>query len=95
MKEYRLAAWPELRGPAHRTAHARMVSDMSHRHVTVAQLVDASGLRRREVRRFIEMLGASGLIAERDARAADASLFGSRRLHGWFQRRRAAQHTTR
>ena len=94
MKEYRLAAWPELRGPAHRTAHARMVSDMSHRHVTVTQLVDASGLRRREVRRFIEMLGASGLIAERDARAQE-SLFGSRRLHGWFQRRRSAQHAAR
>ncbi|CAN5148542.1 hypothetical protein BH11PSE9_BH11PSE9_32100 [soil metagenome] len=92
MKEYRLAAWPELRGPAHRTAHARMVSDMSHRHVTVAQLVDASGLGRREVRRFIEMLGANGLIAERDART-DASLFGSRRLHGWLHRRRSAHRT--
>ena len=38
MKEYRLASWPELRPPYQSTAHRRMVSGMSHRHMTLAQL---------------------------------------------------------
>lgn len=86
MKEYRLAAWPQLRAPFDRIAYRRMLSDMSHRHMTLAQLVEASGVRRQEVRVFIEMLDAKGLIAERDVSAPD-SLFGSLRpLGGWLRR---------
>jgi DNA-binding IclR family transcriptional regulator len=66
MKEYRLAAWPELRGPHARTAYRRMLSDMSHRHMTVWQLVAASGLRRLEVQNFLDMLKRSGLLIERN-----------------------------
>ena len=40
MKEYRLAAWPQLRAPFDRMAHRRMLSDMSQRHMTLAQLVE-------------------------------------------------------
>jgi hypothetical protein len=61
MKEYRLAAWPELRPPYDRIAYRRMVSDMSQRHMTVWQLVDASGMRRLEVQNFIEILQARGV----------------------------------
>lgn len=86
MKEYRLAAWPQLRAPFDRIAHRRMLSDMSHRHMTIAQLVSCSGIRRHEVRSFVEMLAAKGLIAERDARISE-SLFGSLRpLGGWLRR---------
>jgi len=46
MKEYRLVAWPQLRAPFDRIAHRRMLSDMSHRHMTVAQLIECSGMRR-------------------------------------------------
>ncbi len=86
MKEFRLAAWPQLRAPFDRIAYRRMLSDMSHRHMTLAQLVDASGIRRHEVRRFLEMLGARGVILERDAAPA-YSLFGSLGpLGGWLRR---------
>ena len=38
MKEHRLAAWPDL-GPQHRrTAYRRLLSDMSQRHVSLAEL---------------------------------------------------------
>ncbi len=66
MKEYRLAAWPDLRPPHDRTAYRRMVSDMSHRHMTVWQLVEASGLRRLEVQNFVEILQARGVLAQRE-----------------------------
>ena len=95
MKEYRLAAWPQLRAPFDRIAYRRMLSDMSHRHLTLAQLAESSGLRRHDVRTFLEMLDANGLIAERDASAPD-SLFGSLRpLGGWLRRALAASHADR
>jgi hypothetical protein len=75
MKEYRLAAWPELRPPFQGTAYRRMLSDISQRHMTLAQLAGASGLRRQEVRNFIDMLSRRGLLAERDT-PLRRSLFG-------------------
>jgi hypothetical protein len=95
MKEYRLAAWPQLRPPFDRIAYRRMLSDMSHRHMTLAQLVECSGIRRQEVRVFIEMLDARKLLIEREAAAVD-SLFGSLRpLGGWLRRALAATHIDR
>ena len=92
MKEYRLAAWPQLRAPFDRIAYRRMLSDMSHRHMSLAQLVECSGIRRHEVRAFIEMLESRGLIAERDAVEPD-SLFGSLRpLGGWLRRALSTSH---
>ena len=86
MKTYRLAAWPQLRPPFDKIAYRRMLSDMSHRHVSVAQLVDTSGLRRSEVRQFLDMLGAEHLLSERERIEPD-SLFGSLRpLGGWLRR---------
>jgi predicted transcriptional regulator len=70
MKEYRLVAWPELRPPHDRTVYRRMLSDMSHRHLTVWQLVAASGLRRPEVQGFIDFLRTRDLVIERERRAA-------------------------
>lgn len=92
MKEYRLAAWPQLRAPFDKIAYRRMLSDMSHRHMTLAQLTECSGIRRHEVRSFIEMLEGRGLIAEREATVPD-SLFGSLRpLGGWLKRAIASTH---
>jgi len=90
MKEYRLAAWPDLAAPYHRTAYRRMLSDMSQRHVSQAQLAARSGLSRHDVRQFIEMLDAHGLLSQREG-AEDDSLFGSLRpLGGWLRRALAA-----
>jgi len=86
MKQYRLAAWPQLRAPFDRIGHRRMLSDMSQRHLSLSQLVESSGLRRHEVRAFLGMLESRGLIAEREVRQPE-SLFGSLRpMAGWLRR---------
>ena len=95
MKEYRLVAWPQLRAPFDRIAYRRMLSDMSHRHMSLAQLVDCSGVRRHEVRSFLDMLGSRQLIAERETPGAE-SLFGSLKpLGGWLRRALSATHIDR
>jgi hypothetical protein len=55
-------------------------------------LAECSGIRRHEVRSFIEMLDSRGLIAEREAAIPD-SLFGSLRpLGGWLRRALASPY---
>lgn len=86
MKEFRLVAWPQLRAPFDRIAYRRMLSDMSNRHMSLAQLTECSGVGRREARAFLDMLNARQLLAEREA-AANDSVFGSLRpLGGWLRR---------
>lgn len=95
MKEYRLVAWPQLRAPFDRIAYRRMLSDMSHRHMTLVQLVECSGIRRHEVRTFLDMLESRALITGREAPPTD-SLFGSLRpFGGWLRRALAAAHVDR
>jgi hypothetical protein len=67
MKAYRLASWPELPAQFRHAAHRRILSDMSHRHLSIAQLTDTSGLKRLEVSHFIEYLEAGGHVRARDA----------------------------
>ncbi len=83
MKEYRLAAWPDLTPPFDRTAYRRMASDMSHRFVRLEQLVDSSGLNRNEVRAFIAMLSAQRLLTERDYLSSESQFWS---LGGWLRR---------
>ena len=77
MKEYKLSAWPDLPSSFHRTSYRRMLSDMSHRFVTVQQLIASSGASRMEVRLFLQMLTERGLLAVRDAERTRMSAFGS------------------
>jgi hypothetical protein len=86
MKEYRLTAWPELAPPFHRTAYRRLLSDMSHRFMTLAQLADTSGLKRHEVRSFVEMLETRELVVERECMAPDSQFWSLRPLGGWIRR---------
>ncbi len=87
MKEYRLAAWPELKPPFDRTAYRRMLSDLSHRFMSVGMLIEASSLRRSEVRGFLDMLESRGLLIERDNDLVPDSQFWSLRpLGGWLRR---------
>jgi hypothetical protein len=83
MKEYRLSAWPELAAPYDRTAFRRMLNDMSHRHVSVAQLKQISGLRRHDVRSFVKMLDRRGLLETRD-RASGTHLISWLRQVLWL-----------
>ena len=95
MKEYRLAAWPELAPPYHRSAYRRMASDMSHRHLSVAQLAGVSGLKRIEVRHFVDMLEAKGLLLERETMTPESQFWSLRPLGGWLRRAMAGSHPGR
>lgn len=85
MKEFKLTAWPELPAPYHRTVYRRMLSDMSHRYMSVNQLVLSSGAAKLEVRAFLQMLGEHDLLCEREGEPD--SIFDSLRPIGdWFRR---------
>jgi hypothetical protein len=86
MKEYRLVAWADLPAPYHRTAYRRMLTDLSHRHMSMAQLVACSGIRRHDVRQFLDMLDGRGLLAERDLFASDSVFDSLRPLGGWIRK---------
>lgn len=87
MKEYRLIAWADLPAPYHRTAYHRMLIDLSHRHMSITQLVACSGIRRKDVQQFLEMLDGRGVLAERELFAAPDSVFDSLRpLGGWIRK---------
>ena len=75
MKEYRLLAWPELPPEYRRTAHRRALSEMSQRYVSLAKLVEASGLKKAELRAFLEMLDGRAVITPH--RAEMASILGA------------------
>ncbi|MEO7056843.1 MAG: hypothetical protein ABI281_03515 [Caldimonas sp.] len=85
MKEYRLLAWPEHSAEFHRTGHRRVLSEMSLRYMSVAQLADVSGLKKSEVRTFVGVLDGRGLVAERDTTAPDSFLDSISPL-GWLRR---------
>ena len=62
---------------------------MSLRYMSVAQLAEVSGLKKAEVRQFVEMLDGRGLVDDRDATAPDSFLDSISPL-GWLRRRAAA-----
>jgi DNA-binding IclR family transcriptional regulator len=66
MKEYRLTSLPELGQPFNKVVFRRMLSDLSHRHLTFVELVKYSGLRRQEVRAFLDTLDTLKLLEERE-----------------------------
>ena len=96
MKEYRLLAWPELPADYRRTAHRRALSEMSQRFMSLAKLVEVSGLRKAEIRAFIEMLDARAVVTERDTSApAPDSFFDSLSPLGWLRRAMNSSHDRR
>ena len=85
MKEYRLLAWPEHSAEFQRTAYRRVLSEMSLRYMSVAQLAEVSGLKKLEVRAFVAMLDAKALIGKRDSSAPDSALDAAG-AWGWLRR---------
>ena len=67
MKQYKLAAWPELTAPYHRTVYRRMLSDMSHRYMSLSALVLSSGATKVEVRQFLQSLDELGVLVDRES----------------------------
>jgi hypothetical protein len=86
MKEFKLANWPDLPPAYQRTAYRRMLSDMSHRYVALAELAERSGLSRFEVRQFVDMLDSRDAVIERDRHAPDSIFDTLRPLGGWLRR---------
>lgn len=74
MKQYKLSAWPDLPAGFHRTAYRRMLHQMSHRHVTVRQLMAESGLARSAVIQFLDTLSERELLDERQHAAPPTAL---------------------
>ena len=66
MKQYKLAAWPELPAAYHRTVYRRMLSDLSHRYMSLSGLVLSSGGTKPEVRQFLQMLDGMGVLVDRE-----------------------------
>ncbi len=85
MKQYRLAAWPDLGPQYRRTAYRRLLSDMSQRFLGLGELSARSGLSRHEVRDFLGGLAARGLLITRDAPRAGLPLT-LRPLRDWVRR---------
>ncbi|MBX3606051.1 MAG: hypothetical protein KF788_12285 [Piscinibacter sp.] len=84
MKEYRLAAWPDLDAFHDRIAYRRLLSDMSQRFVPLSTLVARSGLSRPEVARFLDQLEAGGLVLQRERAPAGGPVL--RPLRSWLRR---------
>jgi hypothetical protein len=95
MKEYRLTSWPDLPAPYQGSAYRRMVSDMSHRYVSLAQLVTSSGVRRHDVRQFLDSLDSRGVLAERELFVSDTLLDSVRPLGDWIRRKFNLSHGSR
>jgi hypothetical protein len=94
MKEYRLLAWPELPAEHRRTAHRRALSEMSQRFVSLAKLAEVSGLKKSEIRAFLDMLEGRAIIDVRDTTAPD-SFFDSISPLGWLRRAMNSNHERR
>lgn len=89
MKEYRLSGWPDLGATYDRMAFRRILTEMSQRHMTLPHLAERSGLARREVRRFVKMLDARGLLSERTSSDSSHSVFGALApLGDWLRKAR-------
>jgi hypothetical protein len=95
MKEYRLTSWPDLPPTYQASPYRRMLSDMSHRYVSLSQLVASSGVRRQEVRQFIEVLESRGLLAERELFVSDTLLDSFRPFGDWVRRKLNLSHGSR
>lgn len=94
MKEYRLLAWPDLPAEFKRTAHRRVLSDMSLRFMSIAQLCEVSGLKKGDLKSLLHLLDGRGVLDERDATAPDSFLDSIGRL-GWLRRAAPAAETER
>ena len=94
MKEYRLLAWPELPAEYRRTAHRRVLSEMSQRFVSAAKLLEVSGLKKTELRAFLDMLDDRAVLTDRDTAAPD-SFLDSLREFGWLRRAIGPSHDRR
>jgi hypothetical protein len=65
MHEFRLSGWPSLPSSFDRLGFSRALSQLSHRYLTVDELVRASGLSRGQVEDLLEQLEAQACVVVR------------------------------
>lgn len=94
MKEYKLAAWPDLPAAYRRTAFRRVLHEMSQRFVTQQQLQQISGLSRHDLSDFLALMTASDVLLQRGEEESD-SWFGALQPMNWLRRPVAAAPTPR
>jgi hypothetical protein len=87
MKEYRLTAWSEPRAPFSGTVYRRMLTDMSHRYMSVSQLASSSGIRRHDIEQFLNSLESRGLLLERELFLSDTVLNSTSSVGDWLRRK--------
>ena len=66
---------------------------MSLRYMSQAQLSEVSGLKKGEIRQFLEVLDAKGVLDERDGTAPNSFLDSIGRM-SWFRRSTTAVQDT-
>ena len=93
MKQYKLAAWPELPAAYHRTVFRRMLSDMSHRYMSLPALVLSSGGTKPEVRQFLQMLDNMGVLVDREEETDSFFDTTIRPVGDWLRTVFGADHT--
>jgi hypothetical protein len=93
MKQYKLAAWPELPSTYHRTVYRRMLSDLSHRYMSLSGLVLSSGGTKPEVRQFLLMLDGMGVLVDREDETDSFFDTTIRPVGDWLRTVFGADHT--
>jgi hypothetical protein len=68
---------------------------MSHRYVSLSQLVTSSGVRRNDVRQFLDTLDSRGVLTERELFVSDTLLDSVRPLGNWIRRKFNLSHGSR
>ena len=94
MKEYRLLAWPELPAEYQRTAHRRALSEMSQRFMSLAKLVEVSGLKKGDAAPS-STCSTAAPSSPSATRTAPDSFFDSISPLGWLRRAINANHERR
>jgi hypothetical protein len=93
MKQYKLAAWPELPAAYHRTVYRRMLSDLSHRYMSLSGLMLSSGGTKPEVRQFLLMLDGMGVLVDREDETDSFFDTTIRPVGDWLRTVFGADHT--
>jgi hypothetical protein len=73
MNEYRLSAWPDLPSGFDRIGHSRALSQLSHRYLTLDDLVKITGLPRAELRELLDQVQEQGCLIGRAVPGMESS----------------------
>jgi hypothetical protein len=87
MKEYRLTAWAEPKAPYLGTSYMRILTDLSHRYMSVPQLISSSGAKKQDIEGLLISLNRRGLLLERELFLSDRVLDTVSPIGDWVRRK--------